>query len=71
MSVDQCRVCQSWPATPTDGLCDICATDAGRIERAEQAWRTVRAIIRRYQAGLVSDEQFVRSVIAVENARPR
>ena len=69
--LDQCRACQLWPATTSDGLCDMCATDAGRIDRVEQAYRSVRATVRKWEAGHMTTEQAMRYIAAIEQARPR
>ena len=69
--LDQCRACQLWPATTSDGLCDMCATDTDRLDRVEQAYRSVRATVRKWEAGHISAEQAVRYIAAIEKARPR
>jgi len=69
--LDQCRACQLWPATTSDGLCDMCATDAGRIDRVEQAYRSVRATVRKWEADIMTAEQAMRYIAAIERARPR
>lgn len=45
--LDQCRVCRLWPSTTTDGLCDMCATEADQVTALAD---DMRALI---DAGLV------------------
>lgn len=71
MSVDVCRVCEAWPATTTDGLCDECADDGDRLERVTEAYRAVRATVRKWEAGHMTDGQAMRYIAAIERGRPR
>ena len=70
-SVQTCRVCGLWPAQTTDLLCDMCAGDVDRIDRVEQAYRSVRATTRRWEEGHMTAEQAMRYIAAVERMRPR